>query len=569
MQITNLKIGARLGLAFAVICAMMVFVAAFSIAMLAKVNSSTDVILNDRMPKVATTNALLANVNDIALGLRNTMLSDNAADRQKQAEAILAHRQEAASNLVLLDRGLKLTRTRELLAQMTEVNNTYVKGQEHLLKLVDGGKPEEAKAYLVDTLRPLLVNYKKLIAEQIRFQTDIARKSGDDAAQTYENTRLLMAALAAAILAVSGLLAYWITRSITRPLARALTVATTVAAGDLSSWIEVQGKDEVGQLLAALKSMNDSLARTVGSVRSGTETIATAAAQVAAGNQDLSARTEQQASSLEETASSMEELTSTVQQNADNARQAHSLASTASNVAQRGGVVIARVVETMGEINASASKIADIISVIDGIAFQTNILALNAAVEAARAGEQGRGFAVVATEVRNLAHRSAAAAKEIKTLIEASTHAVAGGSELVQQAGTTMSELVDSVTRVTDIMSEINAASAEQSAGIAQINLAITEMDTVTQQNAALVEEAAAASESMQEQASSLAQVVSVFTLGATTASSTAAPRVAAGYVPAARNSVRPGKPAPARPASRPKVALGAAAASGSDWEEF
>jgi methyl-accepting chemotaxis protein len=566
-----LKIGARLGLAFAAICAMMVLVAVFSIAMLAKVNSSTDVILNDRMPRIATTNALLTNINDIALAMRNMMLSDNAADRQKQADAIMVQRREAATNLELLDRSLQLPRTRELLAQMIEANTSYVKGQEDLLKLLDGATPEEAKAYMSDKLRPILANYKKLIAEQIKFQNDIARTSGEEAAQTYENTRLLMAGLAAAILAVSGALAYWITISITRPLARALTVATTVAAGDLSSRIEVQGKDEVGQLLAALKSMNDSLALTVGSVRTGTETIATAAAQVAAGNQDLSARTEQQASSLEETASSMEELTSTVQQNADNARQAHSLASTASNVAERGGVVIAKVVETMGQINASASKIADIISVIDGIAFQTNILALNAAVEAARAGEQGRGFAVVATEVRNLAHRSAAAAKEIKTLIEASTHAVTDGSELVQQAGTTMSELVDSVTRVTDIMSEINAASAEQSAGIAQINLAITEMDTVTQQNAALVEEAAAASESMQEQAGNLAQVVSVFKLGASTTA--AAPRIVAtsmaAQAPAARKSVKPIKPAPVRPASRPQVALGAAAAGGSDWEEF
>ena len=292
----------------------------------------------------------------------------------------------------------------------------------------------------------------------------------------------------------------------------ATNIASTIAAGDLSVDVKTRPGDS-NSLLYAMKSMRDSLAKVVGEVRTGTDTIATASSQIAAGNLDLSSRTEEQASSLEETASSMEELTSTVKQNADNARQANQLAASASEVAVRGGAVVSQVIDTMGSINASSRKIVDIIGVIDGIAFQTNILALNAAVEAARAGEQGRGFAVVASEVRNLAQRSAAAAKEIKTLIGDSVEKVDIGAKLVDQAGSTMNEVVDSIKRVTDIMSEITAASHEQSSGIEQINQAIGQMDEVTQQNAALVEEAAAAAASLQVQADNLSQTVSTFRL--------------------------------------------------------
>jgi methyl-accepting chemotaxis protein len=296
----------------------------------------------------------------------------------------------------------------------------------------------------------------------------------------------------------------------------AVELAKRVAGGDLTASIAVTSSDETGQLMQALKDMNESLARIVVEVRSGTASMATASEQIASGNQDLSARTEEQASSLEETASSMEELTGTVKQNADNARQANQLAESASEVALRGGAVVSQVVDTMGSINESAKRIVEIIGVIDGIAFQTNILALNAAVEAARAGEQGRGFAVVAAEVRNLAQRSAAAAKEIKTLIGDSVEKVDTGARLVDQAGVTMSEVVASVKRVTDVIGEISAASGEQSSGIDQINQAITQMDDVTQQNAALVEEAAAAAEALREQARRLVQTVSVFKLEGT-----------------------------------------------------
>src|SRR6202162_3507736 len=315
---------------------------------------------------------------------------------------------------------------------------------------------------------------------------------------------------------IGVLVAYWITRNLLTQLggepAYATEIVGRIASGDLIVDVTVDSRNRTS-LLYAMKTMRDSLVKIVTEVRSGTETIATSSSEIASGNHDLSSRTEQQASSLEETAASMEELTSTVKQNADNAKQANQMAVTASGVAVKGGEVVARVVDTMESINDSARKIVDIIGVIDGIAFQTNILALNAAVEAARAGEQGRGFAVVASEVRNLAQRSAAAAKEIKTLIGDSVEKVDAGSKLVTEAGATMDEIVDSVKRVTDIMSEIMAATQEQSAWIEQVNQAISQMDQVTQQNAALVEQAAAASESMQDQARNLAKAVSVFQL--------------------------------------------------------
>jgi methyl-accepting chemotaxis protein len=330
-----------------------------------------------------------------------------------------------------------------------------------------------------------------------------------DIAQT--RNMMLAALVAGALLAVAvGVL---LIQGITGPLNQAIAIARRVAEGDLSGDIDVSSTNEIGQLLIALKDMNSSLAQIVHNVRGATDLIGTASSQIASGNLDLSSRTEQQASSLEETASSMEELTGTVKQNGDNARQANQLALSASEVAVKGGVVVSEVVTTMGSINDSARKIVDIIGVIDGIAFQTNILALNAAVEAARAGEQGRGFAVVAAEVRNLAQRSASAAKEIKMLIDDSVQKVDTGARLVDQAGSTMEEIVASVKRVTDIMGEIASASQEQSAGIEQVNQAINQMDQMTQQNATLVEEAAAAAESLEGQAKGLAQAVSVFKL--------------------------------------------------------
>jgi methyl-accepting chemotaxis protein len=347
----------------------------------------------------------------------------------------------------------------------------------------------------------------------VQIETRLAQDSYDSAAAGVGTAVVAMLSILVLAVGVSMGIALFMSRMIVRPLRNAIATAGRIAGGDLTSEIRVEGRDEMAELLAALKAMNESLVKIVSEVRSGTDTISTASRQIAAGNADLSQRTEQQAASLEETASSMEELTSTVRQNAENTKQANRLAIGASDIAVKGGAAVGKVVGTMSSINESSKKIVDIISVIDGIAFQTNILALNAAVEAARAGEQGRGFAVVATEVRNLAKRSAAAAKEIKSLIGDSVEKVGAGTQLVDEAGKTMQEIVAAVKRVTDIMAQSADSSREQSTGIEQVNLSVTQMDEVTQKNAALVEDAAAAAESMQEEAQNLTQAVSVFKL--------------------------------------------------------
>jgi methyl-accepting chemotaxis protein-2 (aspartate sensor receptor) len=376
---------------------------------------------------------------------------------------------------------------------------------------------------------------------------------------------------AISLIIFSAMLFFLVRVNVTLPLRRAQEAADHIAGGDLTVNLAITSGDEIGHLMQAMNGISHNLSTVVGEVRVGAEQIASASSEIATGNLDLSSRTEQQAASLEETASSMEELTSTVKQNADNARQANQLALTASTIAAKGGAVVSQVVDTMGSINQSSRKIVDIISVIDGIAFQTNILALNAAVEAARAGEQGRGFAVVAAEVRNLAQRSAAAAKEIKSLIGDSVEKVDAGGKLVDQAGITMNEVVDSIKRVTDIMAEIAAASQEQTAGIEQINTAIIDMDYVTQQNAALVEQAAAAAGAMQDQASNLAKAVSVFKLDGTQTIAIAAPKAAATRrAPALAPRKTPLTPriAAHRPLPKGKVD-NADATKSNDWEEF
>jgi len=433
-------------------------------------------------------------------------LASRLAPAMKESSSRVGAAQKKIEALVLSEKEDKL------FEEVRSARKKNIATREELLKLKRDGDPAVAGAF-ENKFVPVLKAYEGAIHGFIEGYAKTQQAALDEAQAAADRSLSILAVFAGIFVVFAAWMAYLLTRSITRPLAAAVALANKVADGDLTSNIEVISKDETGQLLAALKRMNDNLQKIVGDVRSGTDSISTASKQIASGNADLSQRTEEQASSLEETASSMEELTSTVKQNAENARQANQLAAGASEVAMKGGTVVGQVVTTMSSINESSKKIVDIISVIDGIAFQTNILALNAAVEAARAGEQGRGFAVVATEVRTLAQRSAAAAKEIKELISDSVHKVEDGTKLVDEAGKTMDEIVSSVKRVTDIMAEISAASQEQSSGIEQVNQAVTQMDEVTQQNAALVEEAAAAAESMQEQAQNLTQAVSVFKL--------------------------------------------------------
>ena len=566
MKITNLKIGTRLSLGFLLILMLLVLVATFSINRFLLMSEHLDTTINDRYPKTVQMNHVKAEVNIIARSMRNILIMRDEEQVKKEVTRIDNSRKEIADTLDKLNKSIDSKQGKELFGKLTEARAQYVSGQDQFMKLIASNQKDEAKALLLVGLRAQQLAYFDALDTQLEYQSDLMNTAGKEAEAAAHSARIMIFILAGLAVLLGGLAAWLITRSITRPINQAVKIAQTVAGGDLTSHIEVTSKDETGQLLQALKDMNDSLSKIVGQVRAGTDTIATASSQIAAGNLDLSSRTEEQASSLEETASSMEELTSTVKQNADNARQANQLAVSASEVAVKGGAVVSRVVDTMGEINASSKKIADIIGVIDGIAFQTNILALNAAVEAARAGEQGRGFAVVAAEVRNLAQRSASAAKEIKTLISDSLETVEGGAKLVDQAGATMSEIVESVKRVTDIMGEITAASQEQTSGIEQINQAISQMDEVTQQNAALVEQAAAASESLQDQAGNLAQVVSIFKLGeggqAQSASHTNTPVI--------RKQVQPKlKAVPARVvAAKPKKsAIGGS--SSEAWEEF
>ncbi|MEG1324391.1 MAG: methyl-accepting chemotaxis protein [Janthinobacterium sp.] len=516
---SQLKISTRLACSFGLIIALLAMVAFVSVTRIRNINASTEKILNDRYVKVMLSNTIQSEVNIQARLLSIAIIGANDADEVSSSVAkIQASIKKNAELLARLKTMINTPKGQELFQAVMTSRESYARTRDANIKLLQEGKSETAGIFLLTQLRYPQEKFLTALTAMAGFQESLMAAEGKQALADGRMAIILTLSLSVAATLIAIVLAIRISRSISRPIAEAVTVAQRVAAGDLSVSIDARGNDETGLLLRALKDMNDNLQGIVARVRHGTDAIAHGSREIASGNMDLSSRTEQQASSLEETASSMEELTSTVKQNGENARQANQMAQSASSVASKGGQVVAEVITTMDSINASSKKIVDIISVIDGIAFQTNILALNAAVEAARAGEQGRGFAVVATEVRNLAHRSAAAAKEIKILIDDSVHQVGLGSTLVNQAGSTMEEIVSSVRRVTDIMAEITSASSEQVAGIEQINQAITEMDAVTQQNAALVEEAAAASEALQDQAGILAEAVSVFKLDGTQA---------------------------------------------------
>lgn len=513
MNLRNFRIGARLGLGFGVILGGLMLTVALANIFAAKNKSLMIEGLNTASLKQSLANTMKSALFEGGIAMRNIGLQSDVGEMQKEDGKVKAQRKrydEAKEKISQL--GLSEEEKR-ILAEVAKIDKDIDRPLKDAVGQALAFNGEGAVKIISTVIDPLSAKSIFEINKLVEFQEAKSNQVFETAAASNSKMNVLLFSVLFVATVLGIFFAWIITRSITLPLQGALDVAEKVASGDLSSQVAVVGKDEVSSLLQALKNMNDNLAATVGQVRIGTETITVAAKEIASGNADLSSRTESQASSLEETASSMEELTSTVKQNADNARQANQLVVSATGVAVKGGAVVGQVVVTMGSIKESSRKIVDIISVIDGIAFQTNILALNAAVEAARAGEQGRGFAVVAAEVRNLAQRSASAAKEIKTLIGDSVDKVDQGSKLVDEAGKTMDEIVTSVQHVADIMSEIAAASQEQSAGIEQVNFAVVQMDEMTQQNAALVEQAAAAAESMEEQAMALSQAVSVFKL--------------------------------------------------------
>jgi methyl-accepting chemotaxis protein len=584
MKLSDFKIGARLTAAFGLVVVLSIVSAGLAVTKLSAIEANLEDMVTDNNVKIKLNQDMAEAVHVVSRVIRTIALLQDPAEMAREMTKITKAREdynqrwEALQKLPASETGKANRASIEQGMQAARPLNNKV------LELALADKDAEAVALLLKEAGPATSKWQDSIHANIAFQEAQNQKQYEVAVADYHLARSVLIGANVLNVALAVLCGWLIVRSITEPMKRARDAAARVAEGDLTVELNAEGKDETAQLLGALSGMKDNLTRIVGGVRQNAEGVAVASAQIAQGNNDLSSRTEEQASALEETAASMEQLSSTVKQNADNARQGNQLAMGASAIAVKGGEIVGQVVDTMKGINDSSKKIADIISVIDGIAFQTNILALNAAVEAARAGEQGRGFAVVASEVRSLAQRSAEAAKEIKNLITASVARVEQGATLVDQAGATMSEIVSSIERVRDIMGEISNASTEQSAGVAQVGEAVSQMDQATQQNAALVEESAAAAESLKHQAQHLVKVVSVFKLAQGTqagmpAAVESAPRSAGtpGGVERrglgrAKNVARPafGKAKPAVVTAAPTPSEPVAARTGTnDWESF
>jgi methyl-accepting chemotaxis protein len=557
----ELKVGTRLGLGFAAVIGLLLVLTLLSFTRTTEIKNYLDKITEHHMSVISSVSEMREAAQTIAIAVRNSILlsdEEGQAAEAKRIDAAEVYYLETSKQLA----GQADAGTEDLLL-LEKLEQARVANQQAVTKVLLLSKINkvEATASLLAEIQPTQEGWLKALNAVMSAEEKQAEDAVVEANTTYANTRWLVIIMSAAALLLGIFIAWYLTRSVVRPLHGAKRIAQHIAESDLTQEIEIRTYDETGDLMQALKTMKESLTTIVSEVRSNTDNITIASQQIAAGNRDLSSRTEQQASTLEETASSMEELTATVKQNAENAKHADQLAATASSIAVKGGHAVGEVVQTMASISTSSKKIVDIISVIEGIAFQTNILALNAAVEAARAGEQGRGFAVVAAEVRNLAQRSAAAAKEIKNLIGDSVDKVEAGSKQVDQAGATMDEVVAAVKRVTDIMYEISAASKVQSAGIEQVNQAIIQMDEVTQQNAALVEEASAAAESMRAQAQDLAKIVNVFKLPEQSQRSVGREDAMLDFreMPAARAAIVPIK----------QQRISAKASDDVDWKEF
>ena len=580
----NFKVSTRLMLLVGLLSALLLAIGAMGLSGISQSNASLKTVYEDRtipVQKLAEIDHLMQRNRVLVMDM---LLQPEPANVAKRSTELKGNVEKVTKEWAAYMATYLTPEETKLAAAFAEARKAYV--QEGILPATEAllaGNSEAALALYKGRISLLETAAAESNAKLVTLQVEVAKAEFDAAQSRYARQLWLAISLIVVGVLFAGLFGWLIARSITVPLNRARDAASRIAEGDLTVELRADGKDETARMLGALADMKGSLTRIVGEVRGNAEGVATASAQIAQGNNDLSSRTEEQASALEETAASMEELSSTVRQNADNARQANQLALGASTVAIKGGEVVSQVVTTMKGINDSSKKIADIISVIDGIAFQTNILALNAAVEAARAGEQGRGFAVVASEVRSLAGRSADAAKEIKTLITTSVERVEQGTALVDQAGTTMAEVVNSIKRVTDIMGEISAASQEQSAGVAQIGEAVTQMDQATQQNAALVEESTAAAESLKAQAQQLVQTVAVFKLGQGDSARAAAPAVEFAAAPKALSPVERRGPDRAKNVTRPKFGSAKAKAAAptltdeaataktgtGDWESF
>ncbi|NVM77737.1 methyl-accepting chemotaxis protein [Duganella sp. SG902] len=568
MMLANLTIRTRLIATMALLGVLIIFIGARGIAALHTSNNVLKDVYSNAMVSMKAIYEAQIQIDRARLSLDRVALSPDAAnveDTLKRAQGFLDGNEKFWKSYLALPFG----EGEKLLAdQVDATRQALIKdGLQAAIKALNNKDKAEIDRLMLSEVTRLFRLYtdasEKLSSYQLKSTADQYEASQAD---YQRNMTLAIVTIVAGIL-IAGVSGMLLLRAVMQPLDQARNHFHAMAGGNLANQIELGRKDEMGEMMEGLRQMQERLAGTVRSVREGSDAIATASSEIAAGNLDLSRRTEQQAANLEETASSLEQLTSTVKQNSDNARQANALAASASDIALKGGELVTRVIDTMGSITESSDKIADIIGVIDGIAFQTNILALNAAVEAARAGEQGRGFAVVATEVRNLAQRSAAAAKDIKALITDSVEKVGSGSALVNEAGATMQEIVTSVRRVTDIITEISSAGREQEIGIEQINTAVAEMDNVTQQNAALVEQAAAASQAMQEQAAKLAEMVAVFQVAGDGAARrpAPAPRPAAARPAAARPALK----LTPKPAAKPAAPRKPAADSSQEWEEF